>query len=193
MTIHDELMVSLVRKESGITKLEQILDRKINRINFEYATSVRTNENVVIDICPDIVLEVDDLHISNTTRMIAIEIKSDKTWNFSESLRQVKKYRRNQTINWEDVIVIMPLYYEQFSPLYLNEGIKVFVWSAQSDWFCSRCNSGFSLHVERNEIPAKCNKDCRANQNEIELMGLSEVVIELPKIEKANYGDYLKI
>jgi len=197
MTIHDELARSLILKDGDRTRLERILSlrsRDIIRVYFEYATKVTSKEAEKIDICPDLAIFSDNKEKANNPNDITIiEIESDKIWNFGESLRQVKKYLYTQERWAKEVIVIIPKYYVNFSPMYINEGFKVFVWEAISQWYCQRCGKTFEVNIDRNTQPRCITKNCSAGKDEVELMGLKKVNITIPEYDKEIIADYLKI
>jgi hypothetical protein len=197
MTIHDELVRSLILKDGGKTWLEKILSlswKDFKNVYFEYSTVVTNKEAEKIPICPDLVVYSTNKEAANKPDdLYIIEIESDKIWNFGESLRQVKKYLFTQSRWAKEVIVIIPKYYVNFAPMYLNEGFKVFVWEAISEWYCQRCGKTFDIKIDRNTQPRCSNKKCNAGKEEVELLKLKNVDISYPEYDKSILADYLKI
>jgi hypothetical protein len=74
---------------------------------------------------------------------VVIEIEADIDFDFADSLRQIKKYRRKSTWNdvriFQDVRVIIPKICEKFAKLYKHEKFPVYLWSATRIWECRNC------------------------------------------------------
>jgi hypothetical protein len=68
---------------------------------------------------------------------VIIEVETDEAFDFAQSLRQIKKYRRISP----DVRVVIPKEYEKFAPLYANEGFRVWFWKAKRVIECLRCRN----------------------------------------------------
>jgi hypothetical protein len=171
MTIDDELLLELFKpdyygnigKDALIVNIvgTPIIDYKLEES--EEVTFWRKSE--IEKMTPDITVTLKQESIT-----IAIELENDIKWDFQESLRQLKKYRKK----FSDVRIIIPREYKRFAPLYHNERFQVYLWSAKRKWKCFRC--GF-VNVNESRIPPKCDgknqngKSCNANREEFELVG----------------------
>ena len=70
------------------------------------------------------------------------------------SLRQIKKYKRITP----DVRVIIPQLYEQFAPLYKNEGFRVWLWKGIRRYQYLGCKSETEVEGPFKPKCKKCNK-----------------------------------
>lgn len=137
--------------------------------------SAATTETV--KMTPDIVVRVGDRKINQTfpfvepPEEIAFEIENDIHWDFQESLRQVKKYKTR----YHDTRVIIPLSFERFAPLYINEKIRVYLWNAKRRWECLRCGTETDREGPINPKCSKCNNN---SPNDFLLIGLKDTKID---------------
>lgn len=120
---------------------------------------------------PDIVITLRQQSIT-----IAMELENDIGWDFQESMRQLKKYRKK----FSDVRIIIPREYKRFAPLYYHERFPVYLWSAKRKWKCLRCGQ---VNVNESRIPPRCEgtkeKPCgNSSRDEFELVGLKDTKIE---------------
>src|SRR3989337_550809 len=106
MTIHDELVLKLIEPEKwgkATGYITEIVGSKSIKYTLEDTFWWRGHyEGIMktfVRMSPDIV--VTSINPSKTT---AIEMESDKDWDFAHSLRQVRKYKRNS--DFQEVIVI---------------------------------------------------------------------------------------
>ena len=88
-------------------------------------------------------------------RQMVIEIESDVGFDFDQSMRQIQKYKKKY-----DVKVVIPKIYDRFAPLYLNDNIQVFLWSATRAWMCNEC--GQYVPVDRPFKPRCTNIHCKS-------------------------------
>lgn len=97
-----------------------------------------------------------------TLPSVAIEVETDINLDFGASLRQVKKYQKR----FPKVIVIIPKEYERFVPLYKNESLRVWLWSATRIWECLRC--GNIAYENRPITGFKClGKGCGSKEHRL--------------------------
>lgn len=193
MTIDDELLLELFKPDTSGKVGKDALIVKIvgtRRITYrleETASGFQTHyeepmhitspiESELYKITPDIVVTIP----RKENRQIAIELENDIHWDFGQSLRQVKKYKRK----FKDTRVIIPYEYERFAPLYKNEGVRVWLWQAKRKWKCLRCGT---INVNESRIPPKCKgkdsegKKCtNTSRDEFDLVGL----------ENADFNEY---
>ena len=168
MTIHDELVLKLIEPDKwgkATGYITEIVGSKSIKYTLEDTFWWRGHyEGIMktfVRMSPDIV--VTSINPSKTT---AIEMESDKDWDFAHSLRQVRKYKRNS--DFQEVIVIIPKKYERFAILYLNQGFKVYLWKATRLMECNKCGEGPS-----DNKPTKCKTaNCKG---ELELIGIKDV------------------
>jgi hypothetical protein len=184
MTIHDELILALIKY-----KLEELV-------------YWRGHEQQVMGtyekMTPDVLVTISEaerrhqvyntpdggLVVADTQKQIAIELETDINWDFGESLRQVKKYRKKFK-----TLVIIPKAYERFAPLYINEGFRVYLWKATRKWQCMRC--GKTTYTKRTLKP-QCNQTLyvkvktkakrqkiTCNSKEQRLIGIKNATFEL--------------
>lgn len=181
MTIHDELLVELIKPDIlGEIGKNALLSKVVGSRNFTFSLEEpkwfmknyeeklrtvihRTRREIIIS--PDIIVK-----LTNTTEQIAIKIENDIKWDFAESLRQVKKYR----YKFPDTRIIIPESCQRYAPLYKNEGLRVFLWSGKRKWKCLRCET---LTLNKNRIPPKCKKCGNRSKNDFELIGLENADI----------------
>jgi len=175
MTIHDELVLELIkpdRRRQPTGYITQIVGgRNVNYIleelfycSEERKTPVSTGFQLV-EMTPDIVVTN-----QSTGKTTAIELESDVDWDFANSLRQIKKYKRNSK-DFNNVVVIIPKKYERFAMLYENEGFPVYFWKATRIWEC-RC--GKVMEDERIVKP-RCSS---CNSTELEFKRVKDVKFE---------------
>jgi len=194
MTIDDELLLELFKpdrygkigKDALIVKI--VGTRKISYRLEETASGFQTHHEVsknlfdqreseLYKITPDIIVspEWKAIFPEKKSEEIAIELENDVHWDFGQSLRQVKKYKRK----FEDTRVIIPYEYERFAPLYKNEGIRVWLWQAKRKWKCLRCET---ITVNESRVLPQCkNQKCKnKRRDEFDLVGL----------ENADFNEY---
>src|SRR3989304_7124748 len=97
MTIHDELVLELIRPDRqskptgyvihivGTGDINYVLEEM-----FYWRGHYEQIINTFVKMAPDIVVTK-----VATGKKVAIEIEGDFEWDFAHSLRQVKRYRRN--------------------------------------------------------------------------------------------------
>lgn len=120
---------------------------------------------------PDITITLKQENIT-----MAIELENDINWDFQDSLRQLKKYKKK----FSDARIIIPREYKRFAPLYYHEGFPVYLWNAKRKWECLRCHH---VNVNESRIPPKCEgtkeKSCsNSSRDEFDLVGLKDTKIE---------------
>lgn len=174
MTIHDELVRELIKLADwgkptgyiinivGSANIKYVLE-ELFYCSEERKTPVSVGFQLV-EMTPDIVVTVID-----SGKRTAIEVENDINWDFADSLRQVRKYRRNYK-DFDDVVVIIPKRYERFARLYKKEGFQVYLWKATRIWECMRC--GNEMEDERTVKPKCSSKDCSSTEQT--LKGLKE-------------------
>jgi len=188
MTIHDEIIKEITKpNEQGKTILDDMISFPIRNIELEAYRRVVNPEGEFEKICPDIIVDVE----YEGRNQLAIEVESDITWDFASSLRQVKKYRRNQSIRFLDVKAIIPKDYEEYAPLYRNEDIDVWTWQALSHWICYGCDTRQAVHLQRPRIVRRCENE-EKHEHHLRLEFLSDVKIEVAKFESNKVAHYLR-
>ncbi len=71
---------------------------------------------------------------------MAVELENDIKWDYENSIRQMKLYRRYRHLDKQtELIAIIPKYYERFAGGYKQERIDVRLWSATRLLQCMRC------------------------------------------------------
>ena len=171
MTIHDELVRELIYPDEwgkpqgyitqivGGTKIKCVIEELFYRRVAEMAGKIEYEK-----MTPDIVV-----FNQSTRKTTAIELENDIEWDFGQSLRQVKKYKRNDQ-EFNDVVVIIPKRYERFASLYKEQGFRVYLWKATRIWKCVDC--GNKMEDERTAKPKCSNKSCKSSDRV--LIGLKE-------------------
>ena len=170
MTIDDELLIELIKpeqngkvgKDAPIIRIAGSADIecKLEELDSFYRDHNDVVKKELTYISPDITI------IKKIGGKIAIELENDIKWDFGESLRQTKKYKRKFKTK-----IIIPEEYKRFAPLYENEGIEVYLWKAKRKWQCKRCET---ITLNESRVPPKCqNKECKNNsKGDFELVGL---------------------
>jgi len=150
MTIHDELILALTQLyKKGKAPLYEIVESKDVNYRIEEPMNRELPSGNIIKMTPDIIV-----HYKGSEKRVAIEVENDIQWDFADSLRQVKKYKRYPPKNWKlKVIVIIPKEYQRFAPLYNNEEIPVWLWTATRIWECMRCGN---ITEEKRTLKPKC-------------------------------------
>jgi len=198
MTIDDELLLELVRPDArGRVRKEALIVSIIGTKEIQYkleestyyTESYGTGEDQKIEfvgITPDITVKikpkrgVKEAFKKMVTEMVmgpevgvALELENDIQWDFQDSLRQIKKYKKK----FEDTRIIIPEEYKRFAPLYKNEGFRVYLWKAIRRWQCLRCGT---VTGKEGPIQPKCkNKECQnKSRDEFRLIGLKDTEIE---------------
>ena len=196
MTIDDELLLEIIKpkpdgKVGENALIVKVVGREEIRYNLEhsetYSQKIGSGHHVQFDpvnITPDIVIHIaqsessirqtnDGGLVMGTTPAteIAIEIENDIHWDFQESLRQLKKYKRK----YPDTRVIIPNEFERFAPLYKNEGFRVHLWKATRKWQCLRCGTE---NLKEGPVTPKCLKCNNNSQNDYRLIGLKDAEIK---------------
>ena len=174
MTIDDELLIDLLKPDQYGNIGDDALVVKIvgtRRIDYKLEDSpgptyVRTSGETKREfdrITPDIIVT-----IPREGSQIAIELENDISWNFQDSLRQVKKYKKM----FPDTRIIIPEEYKRFAPLYKHEGFRTYLWKTVRRWQCTRCEQ-----IDEKEGPnqPKCPK-CK-KYTEHSLIGLRDTEI----------------
>lgn len=178
MTIHDEIILSLVQEDKeNITPLERIIKKSVVSYRFEESRRIQNNDAEFVNISPDITISILDPNREGYTQSIALELESDIRWDWGASLRQVKKYQRNQTFKWADIVVIIPKEYSRFVKLYQNEGFNVWLWSATAEWVCERCGHISYKFMRRPIIMRKCEGE-KCSYSDHHLRRLTQVLFE---------------
>lgn len=179
MTIHDELVRKLIdldpvsRKPRGYI-IKIISSSNINPILeelFYWQGLEQQLLNTYVEMSPDIVA-------TNPTsgKITAIEMETDKNWDFAHSLQQIKKYRRNCKA-FQKVVVIIPKRYERFAGFYEEQGFEVHLWKATRIWECMRCGNRTE---EEKIVEPRCSlKGC--NSTEQMLVDLKEESMKIFK------------
>ena len=179
MTIDDELILELVKPDRhgkvgekalivkivGTPKIEYMLEEPTFCWEYYERRVQSESGRVRVTMTPDITVKV----LDKIPKPIAIELENDVHWDFGESLRQVKKYKRK----FDDTRVIIPEEFERFAPLYKNEGFRVYLWTATRVWQCMICGE---LTYKEEPIQPKC-EECN-KRTEHRLVGLEDVDIE---------------
>lgn len=170
MTIHDELVLKLIDPDKwgkATGYVTEIVGSKDIRYTLEemywYQGHYEKIMNEFVRMSPDVV--VNSTKPSKTT---AIEMENDVNWDFGESLRQIRKYKRNR--DFQDVVVIIPKRYERFAILYATQGVRVYFWKATRLWECGRC--GEITESDKTAKP-KCSSS-KCNSGELEFVGIKD-------------------
>ena len=192
MTISDELLYEIIKpKSNGETgddaPIMDIVGKRKIAYKIEkamaYTQKLGTGKSLELDIVkitPDILVKIpakkniktkDNLD-QNPEQYLALEIENDIHWDFKKSLMKIKKIK----CRFQDTRVIIPKEYERFAPLYVNEGIRVYMWDAKRIWKCMKCGTETE---KKGLITPICSKPkCKNHkQNEFRLNGLSETII----------------
>jgi len=178
MTIDDELMLKLTQPDDSgkvplhtIVKIKEIIFQIEERVLYRLPPQVGEWKIMI----PDLLVTIAPHAHTDKQKKIAIELENDVKWDFADSLRQMKLYKMVPIITRKtEVIGIIPKVYERFVPLYNNEGIPIWLWSATRIWECMNCGE---LTEKQLTAKPKCsNKDCRSN--ELRLSGLKDVKFE---------------
>jgi rubrerythrin len=103
-------------------------------------------------------------------KLIAVELENDIHWDFQESLKQIKKYKKK----FRDTRIIIPNDFKKFAPLYKHEGFRVYLWRAKRVWQCLKCNTETD---KEGPVFPKCSGCGNVNQNDFRLVGLKEPTI----------------
>lgn len=171
MTIHDEILWSLTQPdERGRIPLYEMVGQNELHHKVEYSYNFwDSSKAFLVKMVPDIIL-------SRTTpngRHWIIEVENDLQWDFSGSLRQIKKYQEYLTLSRgsQRYIAIIPDLYERFVPMYQNEGIDVWTWEAERIWQCIKCDE---LIFEKKSIKPQCT-ECK--DKHVRLFGLKNFIL----------------
>ena len=178
MTVHDELILKIIEKdENGVMPLHKITNTPENEdISFrlEHTFTLPWGGSLVL-ATPDIVVffkqresDSKNPYANPPIHGYAIEIENDIQWDFSDSLRQIKKYFQGYY-----PIVIIPKIYERYKEPYEHEKIDVWLWSAKRIWECMDC--GDILQSDKTGKPKKC---LGCNSNQLRLKGISDFLLE---------------
>ena len=177
MTIDDELLLELIKPDSnGKIGKEPIWYKLEHSENYTITLGTRSATTTeIVKMTPDIVVRVENAKLSGPLMLqpeeIAFEVENDIHWDFQESLRQAKKYKNI----YRDTRVIVPLSFERFAPLYINEKIRVYLWNAKRSWECLRCGT---VTDKEGPINPKCQKCSNNSLNDFMLVGLKDTTIE---------------
>lgn len=159
LTIHSELVLEVVNnlvKIIGTTKYKyNLMEHVVERLIVKGQASGRPSR-YEIECSPDIIV----YPVGKKLKQLAIEVESDINFDFDASMRQIKKYK-----HLFKVVVIIPNKFEKFAKLYLNDDIKVFLWSAIRIWRCRQCGS--LVEVE-GLLKPKCSKENKWTEHILE-------------------------
>ena len=125
MTIHDELLWAITQKDTtSRTPLEKIYESDDVHFSLESHYSWRDSKTAIAyQMVPDIVAT----RISDGYSLV-IEVENDIKWDFSDSLRQIKKYIKHLSfgkIQTRDFLTIIPKAYERFVQMYGNARARI--------------------------------------------------------------------
>jgi hypothetical protein len=196
MTIDDELLLELIRPDGeGMITADALIVSIVGAKDISYSLEestyyVRTygrsgvdEKTEIVRITPDITIKMKMKKDRKATLQdlvkeamigpsvgIAFELENDIHWDFQESLRQIKKYKRKFT----DTRIIIPNDFKRFAPLYKHEGFRVYLWRAKRRWECLRCGCE---NESEGPVTPKC-RQCKNNSpNEFRLIGLKDTSI----------------
>lgn len=173
MTIDDELVLAFVKLSKRGKPVGQYITEMAESANIKYKLEetyyMPNPRNPQARFLSDYVRMTPDIVVTNLDngRSTAIEIENDIQWDFAQSLRQIKKYRENR-VDFQKVVVIIPKRYERFARYYKNEGFEVYLWEATRLWQCMKCDT--KIPSKKTGKPKCTNRDC--NSNELALVGL---------------------
>lgn len=191
MKIHDAIICELIKPDSlgkptgdiikivGTSKMRYTLEHSIRFIGTIYSKpsmvkalfEAPEKRTELVEMTPDIVVARLDLPRNEKNRKdIAIEIETDYDFDFGESLRQIKKYKKEFN---NQVTVIISKKYAKFAPLYKNEKINVWLWDAERIWECGKCGE----KTTTKEVNQHSCKNCCKN-TEHTLVDLQNVTFE---------------
>ena len=164
MKLHDLLVYEFIKPtKSGIPTGEIIKNVGSSKITWTLEHTERFQERAqhsiesIIDyMTPDI--KVTRLRPSEgEIPIVVIEVETDEAFDFAESLRQIKKYRRIS----HDVRVIIPKENEKFAPLYKKEGFRVWFWKGKRIFECLRCKNQTEIEGPYEPKCTTCKKSTR--------------------------------
>ena len=189
MKIHDALLFELIKPDKsgkptgdiikivGTANIKYRLEELVHSIELVYsATSLskmlfegQNKKTIIKEMAPDIIVKRLNTN-SKEKAIVAIELETDVDFDFGESLRQIKKYKKEFG---SQVNVIIPREYERFAPFYKNEEIHVWLWEAERIWECMICGN---KTVKKGPVRPKC-ENCN-KYSEHRLIGLQNTRFE---------------
>ena len=172
MTIHDELILALLepQRNGKIGRNAPIIGIvRDGKIEYQLEETVPFFRDVPSRHAGRTDLMTPDIIITfRTGKKKAIELENDIKWDFGSSLRQIKKYQKQF-----ETIIIIPSEYNKYAPLYLNEDIQVFLWTATRIWQCQTCGT---ITEKMGKIPPKCSECNKKTDHNLE--GIKDVKFE---------------
>jgi hypothetical protein len=172
MTIHDELVLKLIDPDPASRKPRGYIINIVNSSAIKYVLEdVFYQQNPETPLVKEYIKMTPDVVVTNlkSNKTTAVEVETDMKWDFADSIRQLKKYKKNRR-DFQDVVVIIPKKYERFAPLYEEEGFGVYLWEATRIWECAQCGNEME---EKRTIKPKClSKNCKSTSQV--LKGLKE-------------------
>ena len=144
MKLHDALILEFIKPDPyGIPTgkiIQMVGDAQINieceTTELKQERARRSIETIVDYVTPD--LTVRRKRVSEGQEpVVAIELETDEAYDFAESMRQIKRYRKITP----DVRIIIPYNYRDFATLYYKEGFPVWLWNGKRRYECLRCKN----------------------------------------------------
>ena len=178
MTIHDELLWALTQVDNkGMTPIHEMLGSDNFTYQVEEHKTFRDSKTALTyQMVPDIIVNAVPFE-PRKPRYLIMEVENHLQWDFSDSLRQIKKYKTHLKMFGEqakELVVIIPEIYDRFTPMYQNEEINVWTWEASRIWECLECNHKW---VDKRSLKeSRCpRKGC--GKTSVRLAGLLDFIL----------------
>ena len=175
MGLHYDLILALLNRSNGEAPLPRVVGVGWGRMDVEFEAlrylpvKDRPDYSAPLPpkgVAPDLVVTV----LGKEKKRFAIELETGMPFDVGKTLRQVKKY----TELFEVVVLMMPEEGERYAPIFKNEGIRVYLWTATRDYQCMSCRK----HTfDVTSIKPKCSQ-CKASQRALRYFGIKDAKFE---------------
>lgn len=118
-------------------------------------------------VAPDLIVTI----LGKEKKRFAIELETGIPFvDVGKTLRQVKKY----TKLFQVVVLIMPEEAGRYAPIFKNEGIRVYLWTATREYQCMKCKKHT---LDATSIKPRCSK-CDASDRALRYSGIKDTKFE---------------
>jgi len=176
MGLHYDLALALFSQSEGEVPITSIVGIGVGRIEVEFEALrylyTRDQPDYTAPLppkgmAPDLIVTT----LGKEKKRFAIELETGvPVVDVGKTLRQVKKYKEL----FEVVVLIIPREAERYAPIFKNEGIRVYLWTATREYQCVKCKK----HTfDISSIKPNCS-ECKSSERALQYLGLRDAKFE---------------
>lgn len=176
MGLHYDLILALFSQSKGEVPITSIVGVGMGRINVEFEAlrylPTRDQPDYTAPLppkgmAPNLIVTV----LGKEKKRFAIELETGIPFvDVGKTLRQVKKYKEL----FQVVVLIMPKEAERYVPVFKNEGIRVYLWTATREYQCVKCKK---LTFNATSIKPRCS-ECNSSERALRYLGIKDAKFE---------------